>query len=385
MLVNHYGTFQYTNKYGTVYELNKQGIVNTKTNQLLRSMPAGMSAALQKFAHQPTNDFMDNIVTATALGYLDYGETVSNTYRTIVLHYDIAETLFKIAYNHGCIALGTIVKYDNNFTMRNMWTTFEGLQRLSPCPTAKQLAKKFNNYLNNYSTTPINKNTTLNELSHIFCGFSTFCSISAFIDLFPHVPVEWLLEHAYELKNIFTQFGEKGLEIYIYYWYTAHYSEYSQLSAIIRQYLSDCKFMNITPIKATNGIREMIEMRKTAQAYEEKQKDQGFAQAMSPVKEKLKFEYGDFTVVIPEKPADLVTEGMKMHHCVGSYVNTVIKQNCYIVFVRHKFAPSEPYITAQIYPNGRIGQYFLAYDTRISSIEDREFREAYQRHLFSLF
>jgi hypothetical protein len=70
-----------------------------------------------------------------------------------------------------------------------------------------------------------------------------------------------------------------------------------------------------------------------------------------------------------------------MHHCVGGYVNDIIENRCYICFVRKKETPEVPYITCQVYPNGEIGQYYLAYDRWISSAEDREFKSAFQNYL----
>ena len=70
-----------------------------------------------------------------------------------------------------------------------------------------------------------------------------------------------------------------------------------------------------------------------------------------------------------------------MHHCVGSYVNRVVENDCYIVFIRHKDTPDKCYLTCQVYTNGEIGQYYLAYDRRISTAEDRAFKEAFATHL----
>jgi hypothetical protein len=51
------------------------------------------------------------------------------------------------------------------------------------------------------------------------------------------------------------------------------------------------------------------------------------------------------------------------------------------VFVRNKENLTIPYITAQVKLDGEIGQYYLAYDRYISSVEDQEFKDAFQEHL----
>ena len=70
-----------------------------------------------------------------------------------------------------------------------------------------------------------------------------------------------------------------------------------------------------------------------------------------------------------------------MHHCVGGYVQQVVNNDCYIIFVRHKDTPDKCYITAEIYTNGNMGQYFLAYDRRITKDEDKEFYTALRNHI----
>ena len=93
------------------------------------------------------------------------------------------------------------------------------------------------------------------------------------------------------------------------------------------------------------------------------------------------FSYGNYEIVIPQTPQDIIREGAEMHHCVGGYVNDVVKNKTYIVFVRNKSDLTVPYITAQVKLDGELGQYYLAYDRHISSVEDREFKDAFQEHL----
>ena len=93
------------------------------------------------------------------------------------------------------------------------------------------------------------------------------------------------------------------------------------------------------------------------------------------------FAFGDYVVVVPTTPKEIIDEGANMHHCVGSYVNSVIRNETYIVFVRHKDSPDKCYITCQVRTDGNMGQYFLAYDHYISSAEDRAFQRAFQEHI----
>lgn len=93
------------------------------------------------------------------------------------------------------------------------------------------------------------------------------------------------------------------------------------------------------------------------------------------------FQHGNYTIVLPQSNSDIIREGNLMHHCVGSYCQRVSDGQTYIVFVRNISTPTQPYITCQVSLNGTIQQYFLAFDNRISSDEDKEFQVAFQNHL----
>lgn len=95
------------------------------------------------------------------------------------------------------------------------------------------------------------------------------------------------------------------------------------------------------------------------------------------------FAFGDYVVVVPTTPKEIIDEGANMHHCVGSYVGSVIRNETYIVFVRHKDSPDKCYITCQVHTDGRMGQYFLAYDNYISSDEDKAFQRAFREHILN--
>lgn len=149
----------------------------------------------------------------------------------------------------------------------------------------------------------------------------------------------------------------------------------------LTHYIRMCREMEIEPQKNNNFMREYCETLKTYELRKTEFDNKRIANNYAKHSKAWDFEYGDFTILIPTCGQDIVTEGNLMHHCVGSYVNRVIENSTYICFVRHKDTPNTPYITCQVYPNGEIGQYFLAYDRYISSEEDLAFKEAFRRHL----
>lgn len=176
------------------------------------------------------------------------------------------------------------------------------------------------------------------------------------------------------------------LHAYNYYMYTQHLSELGvSTSTLVLDYLIHCRRLGIEPRKNNNPIREFYETQKRFNQLEDALSAKAFAKTYEKHPKAWEFEYGNFVVRIPTTGTDLVTEGAKMHHCVGSYVNDVERGSTYICFIRHKNTPDVPYITCQVYNNGTIGQYYLAYDRNIFSDEDKEFKEAYQAYLRTIW
>lgn len=149
----------------------------------------------------------------------------------------------------------------------------------------------------------------------------------------------------------------------------------------LRGYISMCRFMKKTPQKENNFMREYCETKKE---YELRKIEYDNARIKANYEKHSKafeFEYGNYIVVCPTTAQDLIDEGRNMHHCVGGYTNHIIQGSEYIVFIRKKDTPEQCYLTCEICNNGRIGQYYLAYDRIISTSEDFEFKKAFQNHL----
>lgn len=146
-------------------------------------------------------------------------------------------------------------------------------------------------------------------------------------------------------------------------------------------YIGMCRTMGKTPNEQANFMREYVE---TKNEYELRKKEFDNARLVANYKAKEKaftFTYGNYSVVVPTCTDDIINEGARMHHCVGGYVGDVVDNRTYIVFVRRTDTPNECYITAQVRTDGRLGQYYLAYDRHISSAEDRAFYYAFEEHL----
>lgn len=191
-------------------------------------------------------------------------------------------------------------------------------------------------------------------------------------------------------KNSFIYYFKDESEIikdlaYYYYvtqkWYIVM-SDYV-LKDYLKDYVNYCNCIRKVPTKTSNGMREFIETKQTYLLRKTEYDKVRWINIYKAKEKKLLFEYGNYEVILPKEPQDLVTEGQLMHHCVGGYVDSVLKEKTLIVFIRNKADLETPYITCEIKPtDGTIGQYFLAYDKYISSEEDKEFRTKYQQYLY---
>lgn len=60
------------------------------------------------------------------------------------------------------------------------------------------------------------------------------------------------------------------------------------------------------------------------------------------------FKSGGLLITAPRSAEELVTEGHKLHHCVGSYIKRVAYNECMILFVRETKNPDKPFCTLEV-------------------------------------
>lgn len=151
--------------------------------------------------------------------------------------------------------------------------------------------------------------------------------------------------------------------------------------SLIKKYYKACEELNKTPEICNNMLREIFETLQTYQLFKEEEQNKNIAFYYKNHSKAWDFSFKDYKVVIPKSGMDLIIEGQKMHHCVGNYVNRIATNKTYIVFIRNKKNLDAPYLTAQVSTKGKLQQYYLAYDEKITSDEDKEFKKAFQNHL----
>lgn len=58
--------------------------------------------------------------------------------------------------------------------------------------------------------------------------------------------------------------------------------------------------------------------------------------------------HSDYAIMLPKSPFDLITEGEKLSHCVGSYIDDHSAGRTTVLFLRNKKTPDEPFITIEV-------------------------------------
>lgn len=174
------------------------------------------------------------------------------------------------------------------------------------------------------------------------------------------------------------------------YWYYIHRGYISALEPVfgrnfqkqlLSHYISLCRALDMTPVKDKNFLKILNEAQTEYNLRKDEIDKKQLKLHYDKHSEAWNFEYGEFTIIIPKNGEDIIREGRLMHHCVGKYTKSVIAGETYIVFVRRTIDPDTPYITCQVTTEGDIRQYYRAYDTLISDLDDIEFKKLFQKHL----
>lgn len=73
------------------------------------------------------------------------------------------------------------------------------------------------------------------------------------------------------------------------------------------------------------------------------------------LKRNLEWSDGEYSIIVPDSLAELTVEGATLHHCVGSYKDSVAEHKEGIVFLRKSETPKLPFFTIDVAigPNGK--------------------------------
>jgi hypothetical protein len=83
----------------------------------------------------------------------------------------------------------------------------------------------------------------------------------------------------------------------------------------------------------------------------------------------------DYTVIVPSRIEEVLEEGERLHHCVGSsgrYWDRMERRESYVLFLRRASDPDTPYYTLEVEPDGTVRQKRTMYDRQKEDIKDAE-------------
>lgn len=99
-----------------------------------------------------------------------------------------------------------------------------------------------------------------------------------------------------------------------------------------------------------NKHRAQIELLKN------QQKQSQYFEEVYPKAKEFEFSDEDYQIIAPEIVTSLLEEGRALHHCVGSYVDSVAAGREYILYLRKVIEPDTPFFTINLLPNGEVRQ-----------------------------
>lgn len=134
--------------------------------------------------------------------------------------------------------------------------------------------------------------------------------------------------------------------------------------------------------KKDNFFQEFIKVKREYEALKNKKDNEIFAQNLMKQEKAFTFSYGDYQVVIPHTKEEIVEEAKAQSNCVAGYVNHIIENRTYVVFVRHISDLSKSVVTAEVSKYGIVVQFLLKQNRRIENNPELvEFLEHWRVHL----
>ena len=91
------------------------------------------------------------------------------------------------------------------------------------------------------------------------------------------------------------------------------------------------------------------------------------------VKDKYEYANDDYTVIVPTKIEQILSEGRALHHCVANidkYWDRIDRNEAYVFFLRKSERPNQAYYTLEVEPCGTVRQKRTMYDRQEKDISD---------------
>lgn len=161
----------------------------------------------------------------------------------------------------------------------------------------------------------------------------------------------YLIHKGYDYRRLYQYLTD---DIYTY----QGISDVSEGLTLLKDYINMCKTMGVPYEKYPKSLKLAHDLAsKNLEIKVNNEQQELFREVISKDDYKdLEYKGTYYSVVNPKTTDDIVNEGRYLHHCVGSYVNTVIKGATKILFFRNNDNIDRPLITLEV-RDGVLRQY----------------------------
>lgn len=249
----------------------------------------------------------------------------------------------KIAYSVGWVEAGTGV-YTGTLNLNTAETKPHKILGVS---------KKVSKYIKN---TTWNSRRDFNDLKNLLKDKEKRNDL---------LPILEIIDDNYDLSDMVTHLEDLITMKFFYNYDISRLLEYLQEDiamtqgitrmeeglTLLKDYLDMCSKMNIGFEKYPKSLKKIHDVvTVNHREFQRAQKTESFEEIMKG-HQYLKDNSRKYSIVLPETSKDLVVEGGKLNHCVGSYVSRVSKGDAVIAFMRKSNNIEEPHVTVEIKDN----------------------------------
>ena len=152
---------------------------------------------------------------------------------------------------------------------------------------------------------------------------------------------EYMLDPRRTIEYLCFEFPKQGI-LELSNGYNSSMSDYKDYLSMEFQMYRKVKEKYPKHLKTDHDITQM-----KFKLVEDKILERNFNDAASKYKD-LAYSGDNYTIIIPERPADLVEEGRRLCHCVASYAKSVASGETMIVFCRRNSDLDNPHCTVEV-------------------------------------
>lgn len=158
-------------------------------------------------------------------------------------------------------------------------------------------------------------------------------------------------KYGYERNDVFGMAKYSTIHQFLKYMETqsntiSYYADYINMVKVLEWDLTD-KFI-LFPRDLKEAHDNAVKLYKPKKDMLE---DKAIKKAFRSLQERFGYQDEEYIIKAPQNFRELVTEGHKLHHCVGSYSKRIASGETVVMFIRAKKKPKDPYFTCEIDPD----------------------------------